>query len=48
MKAKYANETLSAQISLFEKFYSDREGPYLLGDKVNEGGGVCALYNLTY
>ena len=34
MKVKYANETLPAQISLFEKYYSDREGPYLLGEKV--------------
>ncbi|CAO0796550.1 unnamed protein product [Mucor circinelloides] len=34
MKVKYANETLPAQISLFEKYYSDREGPYLLGEKL--------------
>lgn len=34
LKAKYANETLPAQITMLEKYYSDREGPYLLGEKV--------------
>jgi len=44
MKAKYANETLPAQISLFEKYYSDREGPYLLGEKVMMGFFLRCVY----
>ncbi|KAI8647522.1 hypothetical protein BD408DRAFT_438986 [Parasitella parasitica] len=34
VKANYANNTLPAQIDMFEKYYADREGPYLLGEKL--------------
>ncbi|KAI8647523.1 hypothetical protein BD408DRAFT_408076 [Parasitella parasitica] len=34
LKEEYTNKTIPAQIDIFEKFYSDRKGPYLLGEKL--------------
>ncbi|CEP13475.1 hypothetical protein [Parasitella parasitica] len=35
LKEEYATKTISAQIEMFEKYYSDRkEGPYLLGKEL--------------
>ncbi|CEP13474.1 hypothetical protein [Parasitella parasitica] len=34
VKDNYTNNTLPAQIEMFEKFYADCKGPYLLGEKI--------------
>ncbi|KAI8647521.1 hypothetical protein BD408DRAFT_427530 [Parasitella parasitica] len=33
-QASYAKDVIPAQISLFEKYYSNYNGPYLLGEKI--------------